>query len=113
METPSTIVVNLSEDHAKYITRFIGKAWKTNLGRGIVNQIHNVFGINLPSALILRRRTPDELLRYTLSEIKKLDSNVNTEDENLRHKLLYQIGLKTSGFIHLSKSKSVELVLKW
>lgn len=107
------LTIDLSTDETKYISRFIGKGWKLHLSYGLVKQIENIFGTNLPSTLLLRRKTPNELISYCLTKIKQSCYGFNINEEQLKHALAYQIGKKESGIIKVNEELTVELILKW
>lgn len=109
----TVLVIDLSTDEAKFITRYIGRAWRFGLSPGTLRQIERVFGSNIPRNLLLRRRTTDELIDYCLLKIKQFDINIQLNVEQLKYALGYQIGKKASGYINVNDNFSVELILTW
>lgn len=113
MNEGSIVTIDLSGDDAKYITRYIGKTWNFNLPYGVIKQIEQVFGTNLPSNLLLRRRTTGELATYCLTKIKQSCFGFVFDEEQVKFGLCYQIGKKESGFVKINEQLTVELLLKW
>lgn len=107
------LTIDLSIDEAKYLTRYIGRSWNLNISHGAIKQIERIFGTNLPSTLLLRRRTINELVSYCLTKIKQSCFGYVFDEEQVKYSLAYQIGKKESGFIKINEELSVELVLTW
>ena len=109
----TVLVIDLSVDEAKFVTRYIGLAWRFGLSHGTLQRIERVFGSDIPRNLLLRRRTTDELIDYCLMKIKRFDNNIQVNVEQLKYALGYQIGKKVSGYINVNDNFSVELILTW
>lgn len=107
------LVIDLSSDEYKYVNRYIGNSWKLNISHGVRTRIEKIFGANLPRSILLRRKTPHELLQLVLTKIKQHDIKVDISDEKLKLALAYQISKKESGRVKVDEDLTVELVLKW
>lgn len=106
------IFIDLSPDEIKYKTRYIGLRWQYSLAWGVLDKVRTIFGYDLPSMIILRRKTKDELVNYCLALIKQKNENINVDDHNLKLRLAHYISKGESDTFEWEGVK-YHLTMKW
>lgn len=86
------VFIDLSPDSVKYKTVFVGLTWQNSLPWGVLEKIRMIFGYDIPSTLLLRRKTRDELVNHCLTIIRQKNLDINVNDHNLRSRLSHYIG---------------------
>ncbi len=112
--TSQFLSVNLSEDEAKYVPRFIGN-WGMFLPYGVKQAVEKILGEGVRGTIFIRRRTRDELVDLVITKLKQKFYNDDFCHTNLdlRNKISNGIQKGYTNSFHVSEDMLVELVLHW
>lgn len=104
--------INISVDEAKYINRYVGRFAQYRHHSKVFSILKSCFGDNLPTTILVRRRTQDELVNYIIDKMNKVNKSINREDIDLRHKLHSIIQGRTTTTFEWYEQK-YQIIMVW